>query len=545
MTTTVYLDERTVGFGKTQEAIEAAIKGGKWLFAVGRKEAMIELKDRIRRLSNTKIVTIHSDDIEHIQGQAVKTETEALTEKYFMQDVIAIITHKAMMLADFTLFSGWNLVCDEVPEILDVESRQSKLSVDFFKRYYQLEHIYGEWSLIKTTKEGSKLSGADFKQDSFFKPFGDLHSKIVAYEQDQSNQAVVCNLTDLDQMTNDKTTWANWSLFSLTNLKPFNSIRFLASDFSKSITYQMMKHWNDDFQWKSVGSSKKRNFKPRTVNIQYFSKEVASTSLFQSETGKANLAKVAKHIADRATPDFIWSSNDKFKADIEDQLGTENYFSPKQAGNDTLMNNTSAAMIYTAKPDNMYRMVIEALGTTSAKWIASNEYETILQFVSRICLRDANSSKSSLIFVYDRNQAYYLKNYFENQSHINVQCDFIPINLETRPAKVSGRPSIDSQLSPVEAEQLKKKQTAHKSKQRAAQRKRGKLMEQFVTGQLTDYCETRSGQTVSASDLKRNFKKTFFRKQGQSVDVKFVDSAISNLVKAGAIDVSGKQLIIT
>lgn len=474
----IFVDESSVGVGKTHAAIERAVQHkGLWLFAVERIDGIKETANRIKAMSDlmnvqVKIVPISSepDEGEILRGQSVRTEVESLATKYQDGHVIAICSHSAMMMTDFKKFTDWHFVCDEVPALLDITKKQTKLDLPFFEKYFELESLTTgkmAWSLFKPTKAGMKLTGSDLIQDESHKHLAKLHLLTKLSHQEKIAKFPVTTLTDLSDMEGDHVYWVWWSLLSINHFKPFKSVQFLASRFMDSMTRKIIENRHGAGIFKEIPQRKSRQFARRSISIKYYSNRKATINFLESKIGKQHLSVIGADIvkSTRGT-ELIWSGNKKFKDVLKKELGSKSYKRPKQAGTDKLMKHTSAAMIYSAQPANHVLEVLQIFDLGEDDWVRSNEYETILQFVSRISVRDANSSEDVQIFVYNRFQADYLTEFFEAQAHNSVSCEYVDLGLVYPDNKRGPKKKL---LTPEEADEKKKART---KKQTEAQRKR-------------------------------------------------------------------------
>lgn len=461
----IFVDESSVGVGKTHAAIEKAVLSNmRWLFAVEKWEGIKELESRITAMAKTKgtkpkVVRIMSDPSSksRMRGMSVKKEIEALPDKYQNGHVIVICSHSAMLMSDFRNFCDWNLVCDEVPSVLDITKMRTKLDVPFFEKYYKLVEVAKGWSAIILTAAGRNLTGSDLAQDDSHSRLNTLHKTVKSFDAGESCKAPVCNLTCWSEMALDKVSWVWWSLFSVTNLKAFQSVTFLASRFSRSFTYKMLKDWDKKVDWEFHSSQGHRQFQQRSVSIFYYSESrKAAKSFFEGDVGRKQLSLIGKHIASVTSPkQLIWSCNSGAKTELAVNLNPNGFRAPRQAGTDTLMNKTEAAMIYAVKPSNEVRQVLKVINADKSAWVETNEREVILQFVSRTSIRDPNSNQAVQIHVYDKQQATYLHDFFVNQSHNSVTIKYEDLNLPS-PSKTPGRPTLTPEEAKLSLQRKKK-----------------------------------------------------------------------------------------
>ena len=89
-----------------------------------------------------------------------------------------------------------------------------------------------------------------------------------------------------------------------------------------------------------------------------------------------------------------------------------------------------------------------AFGIDPEEWTRSIEYEAILQFVTRTSVRDPGNATTVKLWVFDRRQAEYLKDYFDGLAHVTATVSCAGLELNLAPKRGGGRPAIVR--SPVE-----------------------------------------------------------------------------------------------
>ena len=157
-----YIDERSMGAGKTYDAIERLITCKcKALFITERIESFDEVESTISkasiRLGVKPIVRrIHAGDLQW--SNSVSREIEELPDFFRHADhVIVIASHQAMLRSNLGDFHGWRIVIDEVPQLLDFENLRTHLDADFFETHYQLAAFDEGWSSVTLTKAGDDI----------------------------------------------------------------------------------------------------------------------------------------------------------------------------------------------------------------------------------------------------------------------------------------------------------------------------------------------------------------------------------------------------
>lgn len=460
----VYVDESAVGVGKTECALRRALAlPARWMIAVERIEAIEELAGRIATMtpSGVSVIVTPIKSNKAQRGRSVRQEVEALPDRYQNGHVIAICTHEALMMSDLGGFADWHLVIDEVPNVLLTQEVQSKLDRKFFEGNYVLTPVTDGWAQVSLTEEGRSVSGSDLYQDDSHRHLRLFHRRVQ--RSTDGNRPVLCNLTRWEDMAAGNVKWAWWSLFSVRELEAFATIQCLGNGFMSAVSTKMMRAWDADVIWRPVSNAGDRKLVRRCVSVRFFSKERrAAKSFFECDRGRVALTAVAAHIAAQAPLDrFIWSSNDVAAHALRTHLPMSARLSPKQAGSSKWMHCTHAAMIYAAKPNPNMRSILQAIGVGDEHWIETNEFETVLQFVTRTSIRDVGSSADATVYVFDRYQAEYLMRFFRTQIHIDADIQWVDLGLDFERERPG--PKVRT-LSPQEAAEKLSKRRAKKAK---------------------------------------------------------------------------------
>ena len=93
---------------------------------------------------------------------------------------------------------------------------------------------------------------------------------------------------------------------------------------------------------------------------------------------------------------------------------------PRQAGTNLHSRVSHAAIIYSAKPSANLRGLLQVLGISNELWTKSVEHETICQFMTRTSVRDPDNASPVHLWVFDHEQARYLKEYFDGLDHVSA-----------------------------------------------------------------------------------------------------------------------------
>lgn len=444
------------GAGKSYQAAQRTINiPGRYLVVRDRVEAIHEHHRMLYKMSVEAGRMPSINPITSKRGSSVRLEVEQIPERYnALPHVIVLITHKAMLMCDFSAFEGWHIIIDETPVVLDKQELKTARSVDFFQRHYQLDDAgHKAWRSVRLTREGWDMTGRDLEDDDCLKLLRVFHERVTAatplpddatarhtrrsHKATISQSAVIQNLKDWDDMA-DGRTWTWWSLWSPKQLAAFQSVEFMANGFEHSATFAFLKSMNPDVEWVEVPLTSTRTFAQRSVHIEYFAEQhVASKSLFETAAGQSYLTQIAQYLKHR---NQIWMANDNHAASLVAMGGTQ--LRPQQAGSNQYSGYHAAACIYAAKPSQETRAVMGLMNVDPDIWTRSYEHEAILQFACRTSIRDPQSTAPVTITVYDRDQADYLRTYFEAQPHAVVSMQLVDLGF-AQVRRAAGRPALE------------------------------------------------------------------------------------------------------
>lgn len=422
-------DDSHTGSGKTDRALDDIVKNKcKAIFATERVESFVELETWIRKKAAQHGTAPVIDKVNGSQRQRLGSVSRQIAElpvRHELADhVIVIITHEGMMQSDFSAFGDWDIIVDEVPPILNSEEKRTHLDAGFFQLHYELEEKEGGWCSVKVTGAGSKLTVANVLADQSHNHLAVFHRRVLEASRAGSNRVVVVNLKNWDRMSDSEVKWFWASAFSLKELEPFKSVKVLGNRYRHNVGALIAQSVSgDEIEWEALPSpSYKRHFQFRPVHICYFSEtRTASRTLFESAAGQVMLREIGARLKQElGASDHIWTAN---KADrgiptpksvlLSGGMDDARYLSPKQAGTNRHKRASHAAVIYSAKACNNLRTLLKTMGIDQAAWVRSIELEAILQFVTRTSVRDPDNCSPVRLWVFDRKQALYLKEYFD------------------------------------------------------------------------------------------------------------------------------------
>lgn len=477
----VFVDESYAGAGKTGEAIgRIAGTKGKVLFVTERRETFPELEARMRAAADaaqTRPIIRHIHSENH-NGRGVASRIAALPGDYRPLDhVIIIITHEALLRSDFKGFAGWQIVIDEVPRFLDFQEKRTALDALFFQQHYELTPFGGKWHTVTLTPKGRALTVPDVRADQSHTHLDLFHARVIEASQPSPKRHVLCSLPDWTDMSDKTVTWCWASVFSLRSLDAFDRVELLGNRFRDDIGATISAFFDtDEIEWERLPAPINPKIpKPRTVSIHYFSDRPSAKGWFGEDTGQAVLREVGHYLSTVLPDAAIWTTNNAGRPGKPSprellDLPDKGYLTPKQAGTNEYRELHDAAIIYAAKPCANLRSLLELLHINSDHWTRSVEFEAVLQFVTRTSIRDPNSTAPVSLWVFDQEQALYLKEYFDALPHVTASLTRVPLAIDIPEKQKGGKPRIIR--TPEEQEAVKAKRRARDAARKRESRRK-------------------------------------------------------------------------
>lgn len=486
----IYIDESPTGSGKTRRVIQSITKHNcKVLFVTERVKSFEELdawiRAEARRQSTAPVVESVNCSIQTRLG-SVSRQVEALPDRHRDTDhIIVIITHTAMLSSDLTDFQGWEIIVDEVPTFLDFGEKCTHLDAAFFHQHYYQIPIHEAWSVVLPTDDGLAITPADVRSDESHAHLSVFHQRVLESSDPNSRRAVLCNLVDWSAMQDKNVKWCWASAFSLTELASFSQVTFLGNRFRGDVGAQISETLGCvKINWELMPSLKgERQFQSRPVHIRYFSEtRSASRNLFGLKEGQAVLTEIGKYLARvLGQQEHIWTANDQaptddfgFRSPKQALCGAgmdgTKYLSPRQAGTNAHKSVSHAAIIYSAKASPNQVALLKLMGIERSAWERSVEHEAILQFVTRTSIRDADNCSPVHLWVFDRDQALYLKTYFDGLGYVSATMSLVPDG-PAIPQKEARGPKRKLYSPEEHAERVNEKRARDAARKRASRAK--------------------------------------------------------------------------
>lgn len=466
----IQYDDSHAGNGKTTRAISKMVSTpGQYIYSCERRETYPEIVHQINAASDCagtipKIIEIKSGN-SNTATTSVRRRIEALPDEPASDHAIALITHAALMMCDFSSFHGWSLVIDEVPPLLSINHVRTDTSIKILRDLYHLNSRGDGWSDISLTAEGKSRSHSDIVSDDF-SDLSNFHRAVQSTHAGGGN--MIARLENWD-VSKQKWFYAHW--FSFWSLSAFSEISVLGNQFTESVDVRLVRHYDEmiaetrgeTIDWVALSKPVTAiSPKKRRIRIQFFDHDHASATKFKKPEGARNLVKVAAYLSSVLPQNAIWSGNngEQHGVSVIDVMSPSMPIaplSPRQAGSNEFRTSHAAAIIYTANASTECQAFLALSGQSADDWRESKEHETILQFVTRTSIRDPNCNHDVNLYVYDKFDAEYLVTYFEKLGH-DVLAEYVDLDLEVQPdgRATNGRKasalSIDEKFMNVFAE---------------------------------------------------------------------------------------------
>lgn len=406
-----YFSNANCGAGKTRYATRhIASTPARTVYVVDRTEEFEKRRDLILNAAmecqtQPVIRTLSSK----VPGTVVSRDFPLQIEKLSGEPhVCLIVTHEAMKLVDHTVVQnrGWSIIIDEDPKIWSHASFDICASKPFWSATYNLEPFMEGYSTI--TPKSDAPTWREIMADDLTRPFAAFHARL-------NRGPVIVNLTSWDELSARKQL-AYFSVWDARELCVYDRVTFLANSFDKLVTYRLIRSLFPEIAMQPIQIGRQEAWAERDVLINYFAEDHrAGSSFFDStETGKRAVQVWSDWVRDNVDEaSHFWCAN---KARAVLNLPGQRV-SPKIAGSNAFRNLTQCSVLYSAKASGPENRVFAALtgGMIDADAVMRDrEYEDLLQIVFRSSLRMPLDDRTVMLTVYDRDQAAFLQQAFQD-----------------------------------------------------------------------------------------------------------------------------------
>lgn len=382
------------GAGKsTRMLLDAAQNKGRYLFAVPTIDLLEEQAERLDEMApSATIVRVHSRSA--TRG-SVKRQISDLTT-CTGPHVIALITHEALLDADFSGFSGWHARIDEPPHGFHRGQISIEESLPYFENKFDLDPV-GSGSPWAQLKPKGSIRWPEVQKDTLTKDLVDFR-KLAARPQ-----GVFVDLLSWQEAKGRLVTW--FSLWTPLQVRSFASVLIAGAGYLTSLAYRACRDifgGDVDFEVSDLGEP--RTGQP-TIIIHYFTEaHEGSTTFWESDRGRSCLVSICKWFERSEAFVGYWSGNDIVRLLFHDRIEGERA-NPKVAGLNSYRQHESCLFIYSSKahPDDVNLHDLVTISKDDVR--RAREDEDILQFAWRGAIRSPDFDGRYDIYLYSRDQA--------------------------------------------------------------------------------------------------------------------------------------------
>jgi hypothetical protein len=400
------------GAGKTiYTTKEMATIRGKYIYAVDRMQVFSDRKSLLINAATStdfQVVEINSNE-SHSVREDVREVPAIYTEN---EHVVVICTHEALMTSDLSMFKGWHLRIDEIPSCWMHTEMNTKASKEQLTKYFNIRKQRRKDYYKITVKENVDIDA--IRNDTYLKDISTIYKAAkngIAYTATKK----FCDV------------WDWWTIFDFKELQIFDSVKIVGNAFEQSLTFKLMSAHGVTLNKFLIPEY--ATYQPRKLTIKYFDEYNRATAhFFGGPTGKYALNAVGKYLTEH--PVDIWSCNNaKDDMDYENLIGYQKpRLSPCVAGSNSYADMTSAAYIFSAKPGKMESGRLQDMGINFDDVVRSREIEPMIQFATRLSIRDPENSADNTFYVYGKEQAEEVQKFFDNLAiGITTELEFIDL----------------------------------------------------------------------------------------------------------------------
>ncbi len=337
------------------------------------------------------------------RGNVQRQINDVAAELADAEHAVVLVTHEGLRTSDLTSFAGWHARIDEVPDSVASHSFSAAAAYRYLEALFDLDPVEdGKWWRV-VPREGTPSTGQLMK-DTVMQPLAAFHKQVC------SGQGVLVDISDWNNAKGGrKIRW--WSLWTPLALEKFASVKMTAASFETSLCYRACAHWFSErltFAYETIGHDIPRS-SPQ-VRIHFFTQgHKGSTAFWNGEQGSRCLNRVARYL-DTVPEIGFWSGNESVRAYLRHWVKGEMVL-PKLAGTNTLIDQTSCALVYSNKAQDADAAILDVFDLTRAEIEQARELEDLFQFVMRGAIRRPDFGGEYNVYLYDRTQALALEQY--------------------------------------------------------------------------------------------------------------------------------------
>lgn len=436
-----YIDA-ACGAGKSYGMIEHMLKNkGRYIYACDKistlKERRKDFRKRLKAQYSSDTLKTETVAIFKPQSKPTKDEYGSIEEtddtmnvmkrisvkgfninkKFNSGDIdsgVIFITHRAAQMMDWSQFKDYELIIDEVPDVLSTFSRTLvKSTIPHIQRYLTAGSQDGDTYPVKLSTNGRKFLSSN-KHDDLLKSIvglmrsaADAQTSLWVMKEGWDQATAISNEDDDYQSV----TLTFFSLFKPESMKPFKQVYLLGDELLKSrfknawekiggVTFLEAGFWD---------GGRTRDFPLRErATIHYFMNKNASFDRFEREDDP--LLSISEWLVRKAKGPVLYTCNERFKSNtVALELGGAKHITPKAHGLNGLQDYANLVWLAAMRSSGQeYNITRNLINMTSTELDRDKEFNAAYQMIMRGVLRKFDSDEHCDIYVVSKAQADYL-----------------------------------------------------------------------------------------------------------------------------------------
>lgn len=377
-------------------------------------------RDASSRVATSLMVeVIHSG--QSVSGTVKRRIETALRARDCAVPRVVMITHEALMALDPADLSAWETMIDEVPDgCVASGSVSAQASWIGLEQRYTLEPVgLDGWHQVRPRGGVEPLQRSAIAQDAASGLAG-LHRCVHT-----PGRAVYVDLADWQdaQTPGRKVAW--WSVWTPLSLAGTAGVTIIGAGFFRSTAYLVARALHGDaIRFDRIEPANPIPRKRQTVRIHFFTRHGGSTTWWTTDEGSRCLVQVSRYLEDKRFAGYF-ACNSEVVAYFRHRLKAV-MCKPKQAGTNKLIEHTSCAYIYSNKPQDADKAILQVFDLDASQILQARESEDIIQFVLRGAPRDPNYEGAYDVYLYGQDQAEMLMRYLKEHG-IATEVELVPV----------------------------------------------------------------------------------------------------------------------
>jgi hypothetical protein len=407
---TVLAMEGECGEGKTHDMLRRmARERGRYVYVVDKIENMEVRRDEFFKVAGRGVAPrffireAHSKQPDGLRVPIQLHNIRAdLNRLHAGTPAIVFVSHQGAMQMTWDHWTDFEIIIDEVPETFSTFKLKVREHADLLKQYVRAAEEDGNCYSLELTDRG-----ADVARTTDVDDYDAVHHGLLVMLS-KPNTFVWVKKAGWDALAEG----GKLEFFAITsplNMRHFRKTWMLGDELTKSSTAKAWgSKWDVTFERVEFDRRKRAIPTAERTTILYFS-DHRDSSLTRFREGDIPLTAVSTFIKDHASgASVLWTTNERLKAKAD--LNADDYISPKAHGRNDLMHYTHVAWLAAMKPSKFEIGTLrEVCGMTAQELVDWREFNALYQFVMRGTLREFDSARPAVIYVFSGRQAEYLQ----------------------------------------------------------------------------------------------------------------------------------------